>query len=356
MSQINLPGIHLYDDRHGTARCQFRFGSRSCMVDLKALPVGSAEWLALYHAFRAGSPLPTASRSHAGGVGSVNAVIDSFLAGKAYRRMDPRTQRAYRTPFELLRKDFGSWHVGALKRRHIVQLLDDTENNNQHNSLLIAVRKVIDQAIRMDLREDDPTTKLEKETSDNPFGRRAWTLAFIEQYRARHPIGTVARCALEIGFNTGLRISDLVLFGRQHLIDGGKSFRIVPEKTRRFGNTVVQSIRDPHLIAALAAAPVRGQRPYLCTPTGRDYNKHDLGHAIAEWCKEAGVPDFCRSHGWRKAFAVAASHAGCSDQEIMALLGDTDPTMVKLYTKERDTWLLSESAATKVQAMRARGA
>jgi hypothetical protein len=38
----------------------------------------------------------------------------------------------------------------------------------------------------------------------------------------------------------------------------------------------------------------------------------------------------------------------------MAALGDSDPSQVKIYTRERDLWLLSENAADKVQAMRAK--
>ena len=134
-------------------------------------------------------------------------MIDAFLASKKNQKLEAKTKRAYIASFDTLREKLGTEPAAAVRRRHIITLLDQTENDWQHNALLIAVRKFIAQAIRMELREDDPTTKLEKILSDNPFGRRSWTLAYIEQYRARHPIGTMARCALEIGFNTGLRIS-----------------------------------------------------------------------------------------------------------------------------------------------------
>jgi integrase len=353
MPQVRIQYVHNYVDRHGKNWRSYFNPPGGPKVALTARPIGSPEWLAQLHAARHGETVIPGVGAKGSPKGSVNFVIASWLASNEYRGLKARSRRAYDAPFEFLRQKIGPFLVADIRRGQIKELLKQTENDGAYNSLLLATRKIMTEAIELELRDEDPTVKIKKRVSKNPFGRRCWRLEHIEQYRRRHPIGTVARTALEIGFNTGMRIGDAAMFGRQHLIEGGKAFSNVPVKTEKFGTIVAQPIRDPQLIAALAAAPVRGQRPFLCNPSGDNYTVDYLGDHFAEWCKEAGLPDFCRFHGLRKACAVRMSHAGCSKHEIMAWIGDKDPKMVELYCKERDTWLLSESGADKVDAMMA---
>src|SRR4029077_1655395 len=350
MPQVRIQYVHNYIDRHGKNWRSYFNPPGGPKVALTARPIGSQEWLAQLHAARHGEAVIPGVGGKGSPAGSVNFVIASWLASAEYRGLKKRSRRVYAAPFEYLRQKIGRFAVADIRRVQSKELLKQTENDGAYNALLLAIRKIMTEAIELEFRDEDPSAKIKKRGSKNPFGRRCWRLEHIEQYRRRHPIGTVARLALEIGFNTGLRIGDAALFGRQHLIEGGKAFSIVAGKNSAL---VPQPIRDPQLIAALAAAPVRGQRPFLCNPSGDDYTVDYLGDHFAEWCKEAGIPDFCRFHGLRKAFAVRMSHAGCSKHEIMAWIGDKDPKMVELYCKERDTWLLSESGADKVEAMMA---
>lgn len=357
--KISLHDVHTYNDRHGKLRCYFGRGTGA--VPLTARPIGSAEWLRQYHAARDGQPIPAGNGNSKIGAsrnveGSIAAVIATYISSHEYRGLDDSTQRSYRVPFDLLRTDMGSLSVAHLRRRQIVALLETTESANAYNGLLVAVRKIIATAIKQDFRDDDPTATIEKMQGTNPFGRVSWTLEHIAAFRKRHQLGTMARAALEIAYVTGLRVSDLCRLSRQHLGADGKSFSIVPFKTRKIGTLVKQPIRDPEMIAALASCPVRGRdAPYLCTVTGKDFTSSELTGYFARWCKEAGLPDEIRAHGLRKACAVRMSHAGASNHEIMAWIGDRDPKMVELYTKDRDTELLSNSGADKVAAFSARG-
>ena len=353
--KISVHAVHTYNDRHGKLRCYFGRG-KGC-VALTARPIGGPEWLRQYHAARDGKPLPAVGvGAERNAEGSIAAVIASFIASHEYRALGDSTQRGYDAPFKLLRSDMGDLSVAHLRRRQIIALLETTETANAYNGLLVAVRKIIATAIKQDFRDDDPTATIEKMEGTNPFGRAGWTLDHIAKYRKRHPLGTMARAALEIAYVTGLRVSDLCRLSRKELGADGKSFVMVPWKTRKFGNKVKQPIRDPEMIAALASCPVRGRdAPYLCTVTGVDFTPSELTGYFARWCKEAGLPDEIRAHGLRKACAVRLSHAGASTHEIMAWLGDTDPKMVELYTKDRDTELLSNSSADKVAAFSARG-
>jgi len=60
-------------------------------------------------------------------------------------------------------------------------------------------------------------------------GYHTWTEDEIDQYRARHQLGTNARLALELLLWTGQRRSDAIRMGRQHIVDG--RIKIVQDKT-----------------------------------------------------------------------------------------------------------------------------
>jgi hypothetical protein len=78
----------------------------------------------------------------------------------------------------------------------------------------------------------------------------------IAVYRQRHPLGTMARLAIELTLNVAARHHDIHLIGRQHLRDGFLTWR--PHKTRRTTNKVLTVRVMPELAAALDAMPRTG--------------------------------------------------------------------------------------------------
>src|SRR5690606_12168431 len=60
-------------------------------------------------------------------------------------------------------------------------------------------------------------------------GHHTWTEEEVAAYRAKHPVGTVPRLALDLLLFTGLRRSDVFRVGRQHVKEGVLSIRM--EKT-----------------------------------------------------------------------------------------------------------------------------
>jgi integrase len=56
-------------------------------------------------------------------------------------------------------------------------------------------------------------------------GFPTWTVADIEKFEKRHPIGSKARLALSLLSYTGVRRSDVVQLGKQHLRNGWLVFR-----------------------------------------------------------------------------------------------------------------------------------
>ena len=92
------------------------------------------------------------------------------------------------------------------------------------------LRVLIALAIEDGIRDDDPTTGIKRpKLSRN--GWHCWEDAEIEQYEARHPVGSQARLALALAVYTGQRASDLVVMGKQHVRDGKIS--VAQQKTGR---------------------------------------------------------------------------------------------------------------------------
>ena len=101
----------------------------------------------------------------------------------------------------------------------------------------------------------DPTVGVTTDKPPKSDGHLTWGQEQIEQYRTRHPIGTMARLALELALNIAVRRHDVREIGRQHLRNGFLCGR--PSKTSRTTGKVLTICVLPELQAALDALPQR---------------------------------------------------------------------------------------------------
>ena len=156
-------------------------------------------------------------------------------------------------------------------------------------------------------------------------GFAPWVMADIDAYRARWPLGTTQRLALEIFINTGLRRGDAALLGRQHVRDGIIQIRAGKTDTPLFIPVL------PALQAAIDAGPI-GEMSFLATKHRRPFAKESLGNEFREWCDAAGVSK--SAHGIRKLAATVVADNGASEQELQALFGWTSNQISGIYTRE----------------------
>src|SRR3954471_18417809 len=83
-------------------------------------------------------------------------------------------------------------------------------------------------------------------------GHRTWTQAEIDQFEARHPIGTMPRLAIALAQYFGQRRSDLHRIGRAHIRDGELVLKQI--KGGEAASTVHVTLH-PALLEAIAAMP-----------------------------------------------------------------------------------------------------
>jgi integrase len=284
---------------------------------------------------------------------TLNGVIESLIATAHYQNnLKPHSQRAYRAGFRKLQGEFGNFHIAKFTHAQLATMVDRTARKHPGSAreLLRVMRAIFGHARTLGYRADDPTSGLKKAPLKNPDGHYSWIEADIEQYRAHHAIGTTARLAFEIALNTGLRRSDIVVVGRQHVRADGK-IRIMPKKTeaKRIWVTIPM---HPDLAAAIAVMPARDSGlAWLGNPaTGRDFSDDTFGKAFAAWCTEAGLPAKCRAHGLRKAIVRRLVDLGVEILDIMTVTGHRDPKTFMIYARDRDSEKLASRAFDKLIA------
>jgi integrase len=266
-----------------------------------------------------------------------------YFSSVQFRSLSPSTQATYRGIIERFRADHGHRRVAHLQREKLVEMLGNrTDTPSAANNWLRMVRMLMQIAIEMGLRNDDPTLGI-KTLKIKSDGFQIWAAERIEKYRAKHAIGTRPRLALELLLNTAQRRSDVVRMGRQHIRDGILSIR--QQKT----GMLVEIPVLPELQEALDAIPAE-HLTFLTTEHGQPFTAAGFGNWFRERCNEAGIPKGYAAHGLRKAAATRLADAGCTDHQIMAWGGWETLKEVQRYTKAANRKRLAQSVLQKLES------
>ncbi len=329
-------------DRHGNVRTYLRVPGRP-KVRLRAVydPANPEAFEAEYRAALISKPKEKPAPVGVVAPGSVNALCVAYFGSAEYKRLDARGQRVRRQILDRFRQDHGGKGAAALQPRHLVAMRDERADKPEaFNGLLKALRAVFKCAVERGLVADNPAAKVRLLPSKNPEGFHAWTAEEIEQYEARHPVGTKARLALALLLYTAQRRSDVVLFGRQH-VDGGW-LRFTQQKNRARKPVRLSLPIIPELQRIIDATPSEGLT-FLTTQAGGTYSAESFGNRFREWCREARLPH-CSAHGLRKAAASRLAELGCSELEIMAITGHRTMKEVAHYTRAARQRVMAENA------------
>ncbi len=215
---------------------------------------------------------------------------------------------------------------------------------HQANNLLKALRAMFKFGVKSGYLEADPSVGVES-NSKVTDGFRPWEIEHVRAFFAHHGLGTKANLALKLLIVTACRRSDLVRLGPGNIENiGGKPYLAFMQEKMGFGErTKVVVPMVEALIQAIEVTPT-GEQTFLITDYGKPFTKNGFGNRFRSWCREAGVPDEFSSHGVRKAVGTVLAEAGCSQYEIMALHGHSDPKTSEIYTRSVNRRKLVESA------------
>lgn len=184
-------------------------------------------------------------------------------------------------------------------------------------------------------------------------GAKPWKAADVKKFFKKHKEGTKANVAMSVLLWTGCRIEDLTILGRAYecMLDGIEALRWTPLKK---GSTEVTIPLLPPLKTATRAPIVQGGT-YVLGRGGKPYSSGDSMSAMFKgWCKDAGLNELS-AHGVRKGLAELLAELGCSQYEIMAILGHSEAKTSEVYTRRVERWKLAKTAIERVKVAHAWG-
>jgi integrase len=337
--------VHQFVDRHGRARFYFRRPGFK-KVALPGLP-WSPEFMAAYEAAIA-TPRPIEVGAVRVKPGSMRALAVSYFGSIAFHSMQPSSQAVRRSVIERFCREvgkagqaFGDMNAATLQRDHIAKMLAAraVKTPEAANALRKALRALMQYAVEIGLRPDDPTRDVKRIKSKSD-GFHSWTDEEIARFEAKHPVGTMARLALALLLYTGQRRSDVIRMGPQHVRDGA----IQVQQTKTRAKLVIPIV--PELVEIIAATPVSGMI-FLLNERARPFKGNHFGRWFRRRCDEAGLPH-CTAHGLRKAAARRLAEAGCTEHEIKAITGHASLQEVVRYTRAVDQVRLGRRAMNKL--------
>ncbi len=352
-AEMKLPRfVHGYIDRHGRPRFYFRRRGFK-KLPLPGLP-WSPEFMAKYEGALAGQPIEIGAKRVK--PGTMRALAVSYFNSVGFRAMRPSTQSVYRNIINRFCEEagvtgvaYGDMPAAAMRREHVVKLMAArAAKPDSANGLRKVLRAMMQHAIEMEMREDDPTRDVRaiRVKSD---GFHSWTDEEVAQFEKHHPIGSRARLALALLLFTGQRRSDVVRMGRQHIrnaVVDGKSVELLHVKQQKTGVELDIPVLPP--LAASIAETATDNLTFLRTQFGKPFTAAGFGNWFREQCNEGGLRH-CSAHGLRKAAARRFAEYGCTVHEIAAFTGHASLREVQRYTKGADQKRLALSAAEKAK-------
>lgn len=323
--------------RHGKLVWYFkRNGRRIRLPD----DYGSPEFNAAYEKALTGTAAPTeATKTN---TASLRWLVEQYKRSTDFAKLAPSTRRMRDNILKLSVKESGHVPFGVITRAHIKKNIDGRSSTpDAANNFLKAMRHLFKWAMTSELVSVNPTDGLSKVTVKTD-GFHAWSLDEVAKYRARHSVGTRARLAIDLLLFLGLRRSDVVIVGRQHLKDG-----VISLKTQKTGTWVYLPVFK-QLQESIDATDT-SDLAFLATSRGAPFTSAaSFGNWFRNRCIEAGLPDHCRAHGLRKAGATIAADEGATAHELMAMFGWSRLAMAEIYTKEADKKKLARGASERL--------
>lgn len=270
--------------------------------------------------------------------GTIAAMIESFLRSDQFARLSPSYRHKIRRECDEIAAQADDAQARHLRQDHI---RDDLGPIAPHKSRdrLKAWRLICTYGVDTGLIRSDPSEGIKRKAVPKSDGHPPWTDAEIDAYRARWPIGTVPRAAMELLHWSGARISDAVLIGPGMVgRDGVLAFR--QAKTGDLAYVPWTCAVPPFASQAErqvmhdAIASLTGHMTFLATAQGRSRSSKALGTLIIESAREAKVRK--SAHGLRKTRAVKLAEGGATAHQISAWTGHQTLDEVEHYTRAQN--------------------
>jgi integrase len=344
MARVRLKHVTADQDRHGNVRYYFRKRGLKAKTRLPGLP-GAEEFMRAYEALLAGNPLP-APKGQKPLLGKADAtslrwLFQQYLACPEFKVLDKKTRSSRNGVLQTISQlpiseghssKIGDVPFAELTSKNIRRIRDrKAEFPQAANSWLKSLKVVFKWAVAAEHCEHDPAKDVPK-IKKFSVGHHAWSMQEIAQYEAAYPIGTMERLALALLLYTGQRVSDIILFGPQHISNDVLRFTQVKNRNRKPVTLALPVL--PALMKIIAATP-SGHLTFVVTTHGQPFSAEQFSRRFSAWCTAAGLSE-CTAHGLRKAGATFAAENGATAAQLKAIFGWAQLAQADVYTRSVD--------------------
>jgi integrase len=344
-------------DRHGKRRVRFRkHGFTTYITGTPWSENFMRQYATALNGVKAQAGNIGAGRTVAGSVGAlVAAYLDPLAKSSPFKNGAAETQRTRRNILQnfraayghlpLFRTDASGRRTMLLTREHVQRIVNEKSATPfAQRNFLNTLRAMFKWAMAEGRTPDDPTlgvTRMKAKTT----GYKTWSEDHIARLEDKHPVGSKERLSFALILYTGLRRSDVVRIGRQHVHNGVLS--IEQGKTEGGEEAHLEIPLHPKLREIIDATPTVGVKTFLVTHFGKPYTAPGFGNWFRELCNAAGCFDIS-AHGGRKATARRLAEIGCSANQIAAITGHASLSEVQRYTKAADRKRMAREAMNKL--------
>ena len=284
-------------------------------------------------------------------------LIDQYRESPQYAALAKETLKQFKYQFPRMKERAAAAPLSELTTESIVKGRDLRRGKpSDANKYLRASKKLFDFAVERGWMKANPAAAVTLVPLPNKkVGFLQWEEEDLERFEARWPIGTRERLALDLLIYTGVRRSDVVRLGRQHMRKNGELV-IRTEKSVNSGNPVEVTIGILPPLARSIAATETGDLTFLKNNkrgAKGGMRKESFGTWFKKACKAAGVDkDGMAAHGLRKVAASRAAEAGATESELNAMFGWTEGSKEAAhYSRKASRAKLARSGRAKVIQM-----
>lgn len=357
-------------DRHGNVRIYFRRpGGKK--VRLRE-PLGSPEFFAEYRRAFAGQTLPDAPVQRVvkrrAAEFSVRWLFERYMIeDEEYGRCDNRTRRVRKLILDGISTEkiddeypfpFGEADCRDVLPKMVRYLRDRKKDAPEAgNSRVKALRQVFKFAIKEEICASNPAREVDYIKTGSE-GFHTWDMAEVRKYEERHPIGTKPRLALALLLFLGVRRSDVIALGKQHVRDAvdmpedlqavhtGRWLKYTQHKNRNKKPVTLTIPILPELEEVLAASP-KGDVQWLLTQFNKPFTAAGFGNWFRDQCDAAGL-HHCSAHGLRKAGATIAAENGATPHQLMSIFGWRTLKEAERYTRQASQQRMAAGAMAMI--------
>ncbi|MBW4974952.1 tyrosine-type recombinase/integrase [Roseovarius mucosus] len=254
------------------------------------------------------------------------ALIDHYRKSPRYKNLKPRTGLDYDKYLDFFREIMGEANPTKMQRKDVIRLRDaNAEKAYFANYSLRVLRVLMEHCVDLGWRETNPARGV-PEIKTAKTEREPWPRELLDVYREQCALGTRERLVMELCVGTGQRIGD-VLTMRWSNIENGAVWVRQSKTSKELWVPIL-----PELQAALDVAS-RHSVYILTNEQGTNrWSYRGASAAVRKVREQIGAVAY-DIHSWRYNAACELLEAGCGDDLIAAVTGQS-PAMVQHYTKK----------------------